>query len=305
MKTGKSILLLGELIDASEVEYKDCEYFQIVCPACHEPIFKVVREKENPVKHYFSHYNKDKSQVAECENRVGSYSAEYIYKQRAISREQLIKFFSKIIKKEVLKIYGDLSEEINSAYNNPYLKDLASIQNNILDRKKTQHNYNKIYEVLKKKVHFGNTIYTINVQKDIAQDVFKYLLTPKGYGNFTLVFFISNILGLIRLERQIEELTDGYNENYKLIGEERRAYLENLYFALRSIKNNGKEAKEGFRLLFKKQKWSHGEFSYHDVWSETIFLGMVEVLLRLPYFEMLREGIEKGLVWRKKNLNKS
>ena len=38
MKLGYSILL-GETLDASALQYRDCERFQVVCPNCHEPIF--------------------------------------------------------------------------------------------------------------------------------------------------------------------------------------------------------------------------------------------------------------------------
>ena len=55
MKYGFS-LLLNEYIHPELVEYKDSKIFQIVCPECYEPIFKVNRN--NKVT-YFSHYKKD------------------------------------------------------------------------------------------------------------------------------------------------------------------------------------------------------------------------------------------------------
>ena len=47
MKLGYS-LLLGEHIEAEWIEYTDCKVFQIVCPNCKEPIFKVFRQVPPP-----------------------------------------------------------------------------------------------------------------------------------------------------------------------------------------------------------------------------------------------------------------
>lgn len=54
MKLGYSNLL-SELIRAELIDYKDSEKFQIVCPCCKEPVFKVIRSNESIPIHYLSH----------------------------------------------------------------------------------------------------------------------------------------------------------------------------------------------------------------------------------------------------------
>ena len=98
MKTGYS-LLLGEYVDAQKVNYVDCKQFQIVCPICKEPIFKVNRELTSTPIEYLSHYQKDKAYIAECELRVRSLSKEEIAKSNSVSRDQRLEYFLGVLKK--------------------------------------------------------------------------------------------------------------------------------------------------------------------------------------------------------------
>ena len=99
MKYGKS-LLLGELINAEDVDYEDISknHFWIVCPVCNEAIFKVVRQQDSstgyalPI-HYFSHYETSNAYASDCELRV-SRITESEFKTIAVqSREQKLKYF--------------------------------------------------------------------------------------------------------------------------------------------------------------------------------------------------------------------
>ena len=97
MKLGKSILL-DELLKADDVEYTDVSQnrFWIVCPACNEAIFKVVRHqgtKDDGALHYFSHYEASKAYAADCELRVGGITEREITEKAIQSRDQILKFF--------------------------------------------------------------------------------------------------------------------------------------------------------------------------------------------------------------------
>ncbi len=97
MKLGKSILL-DELLKADDVEYTDVSQnrFWIVCPACNEAIFKVVRNqgtKDDTALHYFSHYEASKAYAADCELRVGGITEREITEKAIQSRDQKLKFF--------------------------------------------------------------------------------------------------------------------------------------------------------------------------------------------------------------------
>ena len=69
MKTGYS-MLLGEYVDSEAINYTDCKSFQIVCPICREPVFKVERSHPPPTLHYLSHYEESKAFATDCELRV-------------------------------------------------------------------------------------------------------------------------------------------------------------------------------------------------------------------------------------------
>jgi hypothetical protein len=93
MQTGYS-LLLREYVAAKEVDYGDCEEFQITCPSCHEAIFKA--GKYDSDRQYFSHYAASKSDVSDCELRVAALSNEQTARENLIGRGQtLAQFFAR------------------------------------------------------------------------------------------------------------------------------------------------------------------------------------------------------------------
>lgn len=68
MKQARSNIF-GLIVDASEVEHRDCEAFQIVCRECREYVFKTVRNHHGNAIHFFSHYRADPEANAMCEER--------------------------------------------------------------------------------------------------------------------------------------------------------------------------------------------------------------------------------------------
>lgn len=96
--------LLGEYVAASEVDYPDIVGFQIVCPCCREPIFKVRRELASTVTDFFSHHSTAASQIAECERRVGGISAEARAETDSASRGQSLQVFRSVVRDAVSRI---------------------------------------------------------------------------------------------------------------------------------------------------------------------------------------------------------
>jgi hypothetical protein len=114
MKLGYS-LLLREYVAAEKIDYSDCKNFQIVCPNCKEPIFKVERKIEPQIIHYLSHYNRDKDYVDICELRVIKISSREIESVNNISRNQKLEYFLKVLKDAILENeYPNNPESINS-----------------------------------------------------------------------------------------------------------------------------------------------------------------------------------------------
>jgi hypothetical protein len=93
MHTGYSILL-GEYIEAAALDYKDCEPFQVICPSCHEPLFKAVRQQDEKNIHYLSHYKKTELYASECELRVSTISKNAIENHNSQARDQARRWLS-------------------------------------------------------------------------------------------------------------------------------------------------------------------------------------------------------------------
>ena len=92
MKLGYSNLL-GEYAAASELEYRDCEKFQIVCPQCREPLFKVLRDIDETPTHYLSHYAAARAYASDCEMRVSAISTGAMEEHGRSSRNQRLERF--------------------------------------------------------------------------------------------------------------------------------------------------------------------------------------------------------------------
>jgi len=91
MRLGYSILL-GEMIDAAQLEYRDCEHFQVVCPQCQEPVFKVHREGGKET-HYLAHYAAKAAYQDTCERRAARYTPAELEAANHIARNQRLQYF--------------------------------------------------------------------------------------------------------------------------------------------------------------------------------------------------------------------
>jgi hypothetical protein len=100
MNSGYS-LLLGEHIDACDLNYRDCEPFQIVCPACKEPLFKAKRTSDGGEIHYLSHYTTDNSYSGDCELRVASHTKTAYANESKIARDQRLSFFTGVLQEMI------------------------------------------------------------------------------------------------------------------------------------------------------------------------------------------------------------
>jgi hypothetical protein len=88
MEFAQSLLLRNDLVHAREVGYDDCREFQIICPACHEPVFKAGSEITK--RQYFSHYTK---KADDCELRVRIIVAEKMKPKIVVPKGQELASF--------------------------------------------------------------------------------------------------------------------------------------------------------------------------------------------------------------------
>jgi hypothetical protein len=290
MRLGYSILL-GEYIDASHVDYTDCEAFQIVCPACHEPIFKVARlpnKTQNSVE-YLSHYAASDSYQIDCELRVKNISEAEYKKQNSISRNQRLEYFLSVLRQMIGQnpIYTNSHKKAHSQLNGSktlkYFRE--KLHEHIVDQNMTQEIfYNISDEYVDDITSVGGNIktaFSISVQKRIAFDMWEYLLSKKGQSNFDFLFNHGYVILLSRLMQA--------NTARAWLPEEElmASYLSTLINI---------DRKEGMHLLSRMGNTPVGPpfaIAGSDLLSKTaseITHEMIGALVVLPFFEQIKNA---------------
>ena len=296
MKLGYS-LLLGEYCEAAFIEYGDCKAFQIVCPSCKEPVFKVTREPvEDRQIHYLSHYQKDEAYEAECELRVSRISEEEIERTNSLSRNQKIEYFLGVFREAVLNHEYPKEAEPQAAVKS-YMRRLAKSKalekvrellfefhrdpgTSYTKAKLNAYFDDYVTDIKEIAGKFFSTAYSLETQKRIGGDMWQHLLSAKTKENFFFLFNHGYVVLLQRLERAIR-------------GRQPFQYELDLYKAMRRIPDANKE--EGLAILDAMREYSvepphalEGSNLFLKLYSEVTH-EMLGALLRLPYFEMLRQ----------------
>jgi hypothetical protein len=94
--------LLGEYVQAHEVDNQDVAGFQIVCPCCRDAIFKVARDTDQRTVNFFSHYRAPKDfSIAECERRVGGIGTDEMQRASSAARAKTLDMFRKVVRDAV------------------------------------------------------------------------------------------------------------------------------------------------------------------------------------------------------------
>lgn len=294
MLNGYSILL-GEYIEASYIEHGDCEPFQIVCPSCYEPLFKV--ERSIPKIHYLSHYKQSNSNDAECERRVSSKSKSDITSHNIISRNQRLQYFLEVFKKALerdpLVSYTDSLEYSHKKINSS--KALVSLRKKHYDTAKIeglgeQGKFREFAEFyVEESRQFGDfpiTGFSISTQIRIASDLMQLLTTTQGESNYNALFNHSILYLLQRCQKKpINTNSNNIHVTQKIE-----------YFLSALMKASSEE--KGMQIIGEMlhspifPPYVERPSSYFLKVISEIAHEMIGTLVRLPYFNMLKE-IEK------------
>lgn len=294
MKYGYSILL-GEHVEASAIEYDDCKSFQIVCPICKEPIFKVVRTQGfSDNLHYLSHYEKSKSFIEDCELRVNSLKKEIIESSSYTSRNQRLKYFLKILRDTVLKneYGGDHRKILEKLKQMQYSKTLQFIRDRFYEIVSSSENLiekNHVFLLFDEYIKditeisggFPKTDFSIITQKRIAFDMWIHLLSPNAHDNFEFMFNNSYLFLMFRIDmaKNVRPLFDFESQMY--------SNMHNLIV---------KPKTEGMAIIESMLKYPLGPphaIDSFDLLSKMLSEIQHEIygcLLRLPYFRLLKDG---------------
>lgn len=293
MKFGYSILL-GEIIESDKLNYQDCKNFQIICPNCKEPIFKVKRNSDAiNTLHYLSHYEKDKAYQSECELRVGNLSTSNIKLQNTIARNQKLTYFLKVLQDAILhKYYGppytitDGLKQVNNSANikalrNFYFKNVIkySILKDKEDFDLSADDY--INEMIKLSDEFEKTTFSIDNQKRIAFDIWSYIFTPKGKPNFNFVFNHSFVYLIVRGSKRLDA---------KDLNDWEKYLFESMLDLIELNEDEGKRILENMKNYILKPPFVGEPSSLLFKMITEIAHEMVGTLISLPYFEILMQN---------------
>ena len=295
MKVGYS-MLLGEYLDATGINYTDCKSFQVVCPACKEPIFKVERKQPPPTLHYLSHYERDKAYVEECELRVSRMTSKEMDEVSSASRNQKLEYFLSVLREAILEsnFTGNKTGtmkmiiKVSNACGIQIFRDvtLETARQNTSDPVTLEYMFKEHLKFIKKhNVEYTPTSFSIQKQIRIATDIWIHLLSSPAKGNFTFLFTSAYLIvcdsfveaakkrTLLDFEKVVFKGFDG------LIGAGRdraaRIFSELGHYPL-----GPPHAMEGSNLL--------------NRYGAEIADAMLGILIRIPYFELLKKANGQG-----------
>ena len=310
MKYGKS-LLLGELISAEQVDYEDVRKnrFWIVCPACNEAIFKVVRQAEDsPVEeihiHYFSHYEGSRSYEIDCELRVRRITEDDRHTIALKSREQKLKFFIAALQGTIhkhfldsagssaTKNFGDSNfrhlrrSDTLGWYRLAHFRFFQKLQRMLTDEEVLAEFDRGIKSLGDEEKEQLTTNLSISTQKRIALDLLKHLTSPEARPAFDYLFDHAYTWLIIRLETnlQINRLT-GVEKDLlpvlKRLPNTKLQKLSQLLFDLKQIDHSHligipRTALDMFGLMLRSQ--------------------VLIILVSLPYLDILRKSLRQSQI---------
>ena len=194
MKYGYS-LFLQEHVKPKDVNYEDTRLFQIVCPECKEPVFKVSRDLYNKAANYFSHYRKDETLNQQCELRVNSIPSSTVNEVAVQSRNQKLSLFLKVFqdmvwdnefdeanRKRIKQRYYELQRssifsEI-TVYFLRYARDLST------DKQRICGMFDETIQNKLKSKEIYNSDFAMNIQKEYAYEFLNHLVAGNSKKNF-------------------------------------------------------------------------------------------------------------------------
>lgn len=286
MKIGYSNLL-GEHLQADQLVHRDCEPFQVVCPACREPIFKVERNGEGDGIHYLSHYAAAKSFQEDCELRVSHLATEFMSKGNQSSRDQRLQYFLQVLRDLVArdKIYKGSPDKSQKMLNRSKAISWLRLQHYEMARKIawSQADFREAVagymNDLTSQGAILDTAFAATVQERISFDIWHSLTSPNARSNYEFLFNH----GYVKLLTRLEVANDGraapkgqshmYQHLAGLVSASRKGGMQ-MIADMSHFKVGPPFAIEGMTLLGKAM----AEITHE----------MIGSLVALPYFDVLK-----------------
>ena len=304
MKYGKS-LLLGELINAKEVDYEDVRKnrFWIVCPVCNEAIFKVVRptdngNHDNQTLHFFSHYEASRSYASDCELRVGRLSEDYLHAVTIESREQKLKYFIATLQDAIQQQFADAGSETQrfgdrhfrqlrrsgtfAWYRDSHYRVFARRFRRMSDEEILASLDFSIQTLGEDEREHLTTNLSINTQKRIALDLLKHLAGAQGRPAYDYLFDHAYTWLIIRLQTNIDvDRVTGFEKDILPV--------------LNRLPNTSRH--KAHLMMADLARTNHSKIfgtRYDGLDTLTLLLSTeaLVILVSLPYLDILRQSFE-------------
>jgi len=312
LKLGKSILL-DELLKADDVEYTDVSQnrFWIVCAACNEAIFKVVRHQKNDDEnalHYFSHYEARKAYTADCELRVGRITEREITQKAIQSRDQKLKFFinalQRIIHDDFKRHLQDdprwTANQFRLMKRSHTIADLRSLVYQFIfvtafpkyTESELISTFDWAFQMLPQREQSElSTNLSLQTQNRIAVDLLRHLRTPQARPTFDTLFDHAFAWSARRLENTIH--------NTHLLGMPTR--LDDKEEILKAMLQMLTTSRQKLQLILQQLGQTKFEATaspdscdnYLMSFFDNIIREMFVILIRLPYLSLLRDALKK------------
>lgn len=208
MKTAYS-LLLQEHVDPRAIGYEECRRFQIVCPVCMEPVFRVSRESSGNDVTFFSHYRRDETLNEQCELRVNRISGDTIAAVNAESRNQKLRLFLEVFQ-EIVWAHGHTDESRERAKQRFFRVRRSSVFASLVGRIADQlrdivDDENEVLE------HFDDALVYLTgspgpfetyLHKEFAYDFLRHLLAGHAKANFLFLAQHALVIVVERIESE-------------------------------------------------------------------------------------------------------
>lgn len=279
MKLGYS-LLLRQLLAAEELNYDDCKSFQIVCPACHEAIFKVGSQEGE--RNHLSHYASSRSVLPDCELRVAATSSTEIAAGNATSRMQHLVRFQKVFREAALEsLWPDqqprrlAAKQIDAMMKRASYRALVRIIRSFISDMEAgsgqDHTWSKVDSAYAHRSPFWRAR-----QVEFGRDFLKHLIAPNSFD--AISFAISAGL-MVQSEIAVDaEPSD-------------RQQAEVFQITQELICMSDRELKKRLLDVEGRGCLSHPEPNgYLAMIGATATLGVINVLVEFPYLDVIRNA---------------
>lgn len=283
MKFGFSILLQEYLLP-EYVDYNDSKIFQIVCPECHEPIFKVTRKDSIKSLNYFSHYKRNVTSDTNCSLRVDALNEKELLKKSSLARGQNLQMFLNVFKETL--IINEIKNNTASA------REIINHLNNQLGFSKIKLQIaNRMIELVNDKEFVLNsfndfiadtnfkTEFQLTKQKEYAFSLYQMICSEKGKDNlnFLICFstiYLTELISIASEQRSLEQWEkDLYKYIYKMVNIHKEANIDSIIQEMTVYKIPSSKNTLMNKLISEIAYESYG------------------VLIRFPFFSLLKRAL--------------